>query len=152
MKGGGGRGGARGTFGGGGGGGGGGTFMTGVPDQQGQHPTRRAARGNFGGGNHQPVGANARNRVSRQDQHISGWLAKKKAREAGGGMGGRGGGARGARSVTVGKGASGGKRYGSKPMQQFHEMRSQMDKRKCEFHGVQGFMLLLAWFVGFVGW
>ena len=66
-------------------------------------------------------------------------------------MGGRGGGARGARSVTVGKGASGGKRYGSKPMQQFHEMRSQMDKRKCESHGVQGFMLLLAWLLGLLG-
>ena len=95
--------------------------------------------------------------MSRQDQHISGWLAKKKAREANGaggnsramrggrGMGMGGGTGNPLRSVTVGKGASAGRKYGSKPMQQFHEMRGQMDKRKGKHERVS-----IAFFLSFL--
>jgi len=61
---------------------------------------------------------------SRQDAQVSDWLDKKNAR------GQRGG--RAARDVTKGQGASGARKYGNKSMQQFHEVRGQMEKRKAD--------------------
>lgn len=96
------------------------TFLTGVPEPQ---PAGRQARVPRGAGRAGP-GVRRMPGQSRQDAQVSDWLDKKNARVQRGG--------RAARDITKGQGASGARKYGNKSMQQFHEVRGQMEKRKAD--------------------